>query len=130
MRRLSLLLLLAALATGCGAADDLAVAGAAAGAVVGGCSLLDADNDDAVTSTEVANGLFARYDSNSNGVLTRAEFNAGVARGRTTAAWRGEFDGWDDNDDGLLSRPEFVDAATGDGGLDGAADDTCDDLGL
>ena len=128
MTRFSLLLL-PALLLGCGAADELAVAGATAGAVVGGCSLLDSDGDETVTSDEVAIGLFTRYDD-GDGVLTRAEFNAGVSRGRTVSAWRGQFDDWDGNDDDLLSRPEFVDGANGDGGLDGAADDTCDDLGL
>ena len=130
MRYLPLFLLSGALVTGCGAADELAGATAVAGAVVGGCSLLDTDNDDAVTSDEVATGLFDRYDTDDSGVLTRAEFDAGVSRGRTTSAWRGEFGDWDSNDDDLLSRPEFVDGADGNGGLDGAADDTCDDLGL
>lgn len=120
----------AILLAGCGATDELAAAGAAAGAVVGGCSLLDTDNDDAVTSDEVARGLFSRYDTDGSGVLTRAEFDAGVARGRTVAAWRGEFGDWDSDGDDLLSRPEFVDGANGSGGLDGAADGTCDDLGL
>ena len=130
MRRFPLLLLGATLLAGCGAADELAGVGAAAGAVVGGCSLLDTDNDDAVTSDEVARGLFNRYDTDDSGVLTRAEFDAGVSRGRTTSAWSGEFGDWDSNDDDLLSRPEFVDGANGNGGLDGAADDTCDELGL
>ncbi len=130
MRTLLSLTLALGLLSGCGAADDLAVAAGAAGAVVGGCSLLDTDNDDTVTSDEAASGLFNAYDTDDDGTLTRSEFNAGVARGRTTSAWRGEFGGWDDDSDGLLTRAEFVDGASDSGGFDDAADATCDDLGL
>jgi hypothetical protein len=118
------------LLAGCGATDELAVAAGAAGAVVGGCSLLDTDNDDAVTSDEAASGLFNAYDTDDDGVLARGEFTSGVARGRVTAAWDGEFDDWDDDDDDLLTRAEFVDGASDSGGFDDAADATCDDLGL
>ena len=121
----SLLLLSATLLVlaGCGSAEELAVA---TGAAVGGCALLDTDDDDTVESEEVAFGLFDRYDSDDDATLTRAEFNTGISRGTVTADWRGQFDAWDDDNDGALTRSEFTDGATD----TGAVDATCDDLGL
>lgn len=124
--RLSLLLsalVFLPFATGCGGAEELAVA---AGAAVGGCALLDTDDDDTVESEEVAYGLFDRYDTDDDGALTRTEFERGTARGTVTADWAGEFDDWDENDNEVLSRSEFTDGATD----TGAVDATCDDLGL
>lgn len=127
LMRLAALPLAALLAlAGCGAADELAAAGAVAGVAAGGCALLDTNDDGTVEREEVAFALFDRYDADDDGALTRPEFEAGTARGTVSADWRGEFAAWDADDDGALSRSEFTDGATD----TGAVDASCDDLGL
>lgn len=127
--RLSLLLsaLVAFGLSGCGSADELAVA---AGAAVGGCALLDTNDDSQISEDETAYALFDNYDTDDDGTVSRAEFDAGVARGTATASFRGEFDDWDSDDDGLLTRGEFADGATATGDLVGVADASCDEIGL
>lgn len=126
MRVLPLALALLSLA-GCGSADELAVAAAGA---VGGCALLDTDDDDEVSSEEAAYGLFDAYDGDNDGVVTRDEFRVGVARGPATADFGGSFDDWDDDNDGALTQPEFVDGAVGSDGFVDVADSGCDEIGL
>jgi hypothetical protein len=126
IRLFSLLTALVVLA-GCGSADELAVAAAGA---VGGCALLDTDDDDEVSSEEAAYGLFDLYDEDEDGVVTRAEFRVGVARSPSTADFGGSFDDWDANNDGALTRPEFVDGAVGSDGIVDVADSSCDEIGL
>ena len=67
--------------------------GAAAGTVVGGCALLDENEDERVTQAELSTGLYDAWDTNADGELTEAEFEAGAAQRDRYAGWSGEFDG-------------------------------------
>ncbi len=122
----SLLLLFAPLYAGC----TLLGLGAAAGATVGGCALLDANDDDAVTEAEFSAGLFDRWDTDGDRMLTEAEFEAGTARADAYDEWDDDFDDWDDDNDGTLSSAEFVSGASDSGDVADMLDDGCDDLGL
>ena len=103
--------------------------GAAAGATVGGCALLDTDNDYVVTEEELSAGLYEAWDTNDDGTLTEAEFDAGVGTRDAFSDWSGSFDDWDADGNGTLARAEFSDgAARGDSA--NWLDAQCDDLGL
>ena len=104
--------------------------GAAAGAAVGGCSLLDDNDDDRVTQAELSSGLFDAWDTNDNGTLTEAEFEAGTDRGDLYAGWSGDFDAWDANGNGTLSESEFRNGVASDSDTAEWLDRQCDDLGL
>jgi hypothetical protein len=119
-------LLLAPLYAGC----TLLGLGAAAGATVGGCALLDANDDDTITEAEFSAGLFDRWDTDGDGSLTEAEFDAGAARGDAYDDWDDDFDEWDDDDDGTLSQPEFISGAGDSGDIPDLIDEGCDNLGL
>jgi hypothetical protein len=121
-----LLLLLAPLYAGC----TLLGLGAAAGATVAGCAILDNNDDDRVTEAELSVGLFNAWDTNDNDMLTEAEFDAGVARSDSYEAWDDDFDEWDDDDNGMLTQAEFSGGAQDTGGLLDLVDNGCDDLGL
>jgi hypothetical protein len=125
--RLFALVLLSLTLSACGGTEEL-LAGAVA--TVGGCALLDTNDDEAIGGDEAANALFTRYDTNNDAMLSRAEFDTGIARGRATAELRGKFGDWDDNNDAMLSRTEFVDGAGDDDSFVGIADAGCDELGL
>ncbi len=103
--------------------------GLGAAAAVGGCALLDKDQDDRVSEREFSEGLFEAWD-NGDGRLTRAEFDAGVRTSRVYASWSGSFGSWDTNGNGTLSRSEFTTGAVGSGDVAGKLDDNCDGLGL
>jgi hypothetical protein len=122
----TLVLLLAPLYAGC----TLLGLGAAAGATVGGCALLDANDDDTITEAEFSAGLFDRWDTDGDGSLTEAEFDAGAARGDAYDDWDDDFDEWDDDDDGTLSQPEFISGAGDSGDIPDLIDEGCDNLGL
>ena len=122
----TLLLLLAPLYAGC----TLLGLGAAAGATVGGCALLDANDDDTVTEAEFSAGLFDRWDTDDDDTLTEAEFDAGAARADAYDDWDDDFDEWDDDNDGALSSAEFVSGASDSGDVADMLDNGCDDLGL
>lgn len=119
--------LLLLIASGCGSAKEL-VAGAAA--TVGGCALLDTNDDEAIGGNEAASGLFSAYDTDNDGTLTRAEFDIGIRRGSATRDLGDKFDDWDDDGNRLLTRTEFVDGAGDDTSFVGVADAGCDELGL
>jgi hypothetical protein len=119
-------LALAATLSGC----TLLGLGAAAGATVGGCALLDADNDDQISRTELASGLYDNWDDDGNDMLTRAEFADGVDSRAAYSAWSGDFDSWDTDDDGMLSETEFRMALQEDENAEAFLDDQCDALGL
>ena len=98
-------------------------------AAVGGCALLDRDNNNEVTQAELSAGLFDAWDSNNDDSLTEAEFEAGIDRRSVFAEWSGDFDAWDINDSGTVSETEFqTGVARSD--TSGWADSKCDDLGL
>lgn len=100
----------------------------AGAATVGGCALLDRDNDSAVTDAELSAGIFDRWDTDDDGRLTEAEFNAGVRSREVFAGWERNHSDWDSDDNGVLTQAEF--AAGAEGGMSGWADRRCDDLGL
>lgn len=104
--------------------------GAAAGAAVGGCALLDENQDDRVTQEELTRGVFDAWDADTDGQLTQAEFDAGVNRGTSFDAVSGDFDAWDGDGDGSLSEAEFNSGIMDNQSTLAAVDDGCDDLGL
>ncbi len=104
--------------------------GAAAGAAVGGCALLDENEDDQVTQAELTAGLFDEWDANNNNTLSRAEFEAGIETGDVYADWDGHFDDWDDDGDNTLTETEFRTGVTQDTDTAAWLDSECDDLGL
>lgn len=104
--------------------------GAAAGAVVGGCSLLDDNADDQITQSELASGIFTSWDTNEDSTLTEAEFEAGVDRSDLYADWSGDFGTWDADDDDIITASEFEAGVGADPNTANWADDRCDDLGL
>lgn len=104
--------------------------GAAAGAAVGGCAILDRNDDDRVTEAEFAASLFNDWDTNDNNVLTEGEFDAGVDESSAYADIEGNFDEWDDNNNGSLTQAEFRSGIAADANYEDWLDDECDDLGL
>lgn len=104
--------------------------GAAAGATVGGCALLDENEDDTVSEEEIAIGIHNAWDTDDDGVVSEAEFDAGVETRDRYAGWSGSFEDWDDDDDGALTQAEFSSGATASGSMATWADARCDDLGL
>ncbi len=104
--------------------------GLGAAATVGGCALLDEDQDDEVTTAEFSAGLFDAWDDDGDGTLTEAEFSDGTSSSDTYAAWGDDFDGWDGDGDGTLTEAEFSDGVGGSGDVAAMLDDGCDDLGL
>ena len=102
--------------------------GAAAGATVGGCALLDENEDDTVTEEEIAAGIHAAWDADDDGVVSEAEFDAGVETRSRYAGWSGSFDDWDEDADGALTQAEFSSGASG--STAAWVDARCDDLGL
>jgi|GEM_PF-3653008 hypothetical protein len=103
--------------------------GAAAGAVVGGCSVLDANEDDQVTTEELSQGLYASWDTNDDTALSETEFDRGVERRDIYSDWSGNFDDWDTDDNDTLSQAEF-DSGIAQGDTSEWLDSQCDDLGL
>lgn len=104
--------------------------GAAAGAAVGGCSILDENEDERITEAEFSAGLFESWDRNDDNTLSESEFEAGVDREDVFAGWSGEFDEWDTNDNGELTRMEFEAGVREDDDVPQWLDRRCDDLGL
>lgn len=105
-------------------------AGAAAGAAVGGCALLDANEDEQVTMAEMSDGLYDAWDTDGDSELTRDEFQAGVSQHERYQPWSVEYGNWDADDDNMLSRSEFRTGVAGQSGTESWLDDQCDDLGL
>jgi len=103
--------------------------GAAAGAAVGGCALLDENEDETVSAEEFSAGVFQAWDDDDDAALSEAEFDAGVAQSDAYSGWSGEFDNWDTDDGGTLSEQEFT-AAVSQTDTSAWADRQCDDLGL
>lgn len=104
--------------------------GAAAGATVGGCSLLDENEDEQITQAEFRTGLFDSWDTDDDGLLTEDEFEAGTGRGEVFDELSGDFEAWDDDGDDTLSESEFeAGIAASDDEL-AWLDRQCDDLGL
>lgn len=103
--------------------------GAAAGATVGGCALLDTNDDAVVTEEELSAGLHEAWDTNADGALTEAEFDAGVSTRAIFADWSGSFNDWDTDEDGTLTEAEFSSGAARSDSADWL-DARCDDLGL
>lgn len=104
--------------------------GAAAGAAVGGCAVLDENEDEMVTEAELSEGLFNAWDVNGDDALVEAEFEAGIERSDLYSDWSGEFDAWDTNDSGELSESEFASGVAQDENVPRWLDRRCDDLGL
>ncbi len=128
-RRSIALIVPAALALGLSGCTLLGV-GAAAGAAVGGCALLDQNEDDRVTDAELSRALYDAWDTDADDMLTEEEFEAGIDRSDVFADWSGDFGTWDTNDSGALSESEF---ASGVGSVENAVqwtDRQCDKLGL
>lgn len=103
--------------------------GAAAGAAVGGCSLLDENEDETVSAAEFSAAVFDAWDEDGDGALSEAEFDAGVATSDAYSAWSGEFGDWDADDGGTLSEQEFT-GAVSQSDTSAWADRQCDELGL
>ncbi len=103
--------------------------GPSAGAAVGGCALLDDNEDDRVTAAEVSEALFDDWDADENGVLSEKAFDVGAQNTGAFTDNDGGFDAWDTDNDDELTRDEFD---TGISEIDAErwADATCDDLGL
>lgn len=104
--------------------------GAAAGAAVGGCALLDENEDDRVTQAEFSASLYDAWDVNNDNRITEAEFEAGVDRSDIYADWSGDFDTWDTNNNGTLTEAEFASGAAANDSTVRWADRRCDELGL
>ena len=119
-------LILAVTLSGC----TLLGMGAAAGAGVGGCSLLDDNNDDKVTETEFSRGLFDDWETDDDGTLTEEEFEAGIDQGGIFSDWSGDFDAWDTDGDDALTEAEFEAGVAEDNNTAGWLDSQCDSLGL
>lgn len=111
--------------SGCAAAG----LGAAAGATVGGCALLDADEDETVTAEEVGAGLFAEWDADGNEILSEKEFDVGAQATGVFTDRPGGFDAWDTDGNDELTKAEF-EAGVGEDDAEAWADATCDELGL
>ncbi len=105
-------------------------AGAAAGAAVGGCALLDRNEDQRVTAAELSDGLFDAWDANDDNELSRPEFQEGVSTSPRYQSWSVEFGNWDSNADDMLARSEFRSGVGGSPDTAEWLDDQCDDLGL
>lgn len=101
----------------------------AGAATVGGCALLDRNDDDQVTAQEASAGLFDAWDANNDDALSRSEFDAGVSGSDAFDGWADEFEDWDDNDNGTLSVAEFS-AGISEEGTTAWMDRQCDELGL
>lgn len=99
-------------------------------AAVGGCALLDRNHDTVVTQDELSAGLFTAWDTNDDGRLSPAEYDAGVGSRAAFADWSGAYSDWDTNDDNQLTEAEFNAGVTARGGTAGWVDAGCDDLGL
>ena len=104
--------------------------GAAAGAAVGGCSLLDTNQDDRITETELSRGLYDDWDADDDDALTEDEFDAGVEQREVFSDWADDFDNWDADDDDVLTENEFESGVTESAEASNWADRRCDDLGL
>ncbi|MDX1418663.1 MAG: EF-hand domain-containing protein [Rubricoccaceae bacterium] len=104
--------------------------GAAAGAAVGGCAILDTDDDNAINEAELSAGLFDAWDTDGDGVVSMTEFNAGVSGRPAFADVADDFDAWDTDNSGTLTEAELSAGIAGDSDFDDWADATCDDLGL
>lgn len=99
-------------------------------ATVGGCAILDENQDDRVTDAEFSAGLFDAWDTDDDDALDEGEFDAGTARSDVYDDWSDDFDDWDENDDGSLTEAEFADGIADDDAAMRWADRRCDDLGL
>lgn len=119
-------LLLAVALSGC----TLLGLGAAAGAAVGGCSILDENDDDAVSEAEFTAGVFDNWDDNDDLMLSEAEFEDGIDNSDAFADWSGDFDAWDDDGDDMISQTEFEAGVDEQGGAGEWVDTRCDALGL
>lgn len=104
--------------------------GAAAGAAVGGCSLLDANDDDRITRTELSRGLYDDWDADDSGTLSQDEFDAGVNQRDIFSGWADDFDSWDTSGDDMLSEAEFQAGVMETAEARNWVDRRCDDLGL
>lgn len=104
--------------------------GAAAGAAVGGCALLDENEDERITQAELAAGLYDDWDTDNDDVITEAEFEAGTGTQDRYAVLADDFDDWDTNNDEGLSEAEFRSGVAGTAETEAWLDDECDDLGL
>ncbi len=71
------------------------------------CSPWDADESGDLYQNEVAMGFFDQWDTDDNGLLTREEYNIGVAKYPALADWTPFFNDWDDDEDGFVSVAEF-----------------------
>ena len=101
----------------------------AGAAAVGGCALLDRNDDNTVTALEASAGLFEDWDTNGNGELSESEFAEGVDQSEAFEDWSDAFGSWDLNENGTLSDGEFRAGVT-EGDPSTWADRQCDDLGL
>lgn len=108
----------------------LGAGAAAAGASVGGCALLDANEDDTVTAEEVSEGLFNNWDADQDGVLSEKEFDVGAQATGVFTDRPGGFDAWDTDDDDELSKDEFEAGVADPSSAAQWADATCDELGM
>ena len=104
--------------------------GATAGAAVGGCALLDDNDDERVTQMEVSAALYDDWDTDGDDALTEAEFEAGVAQEDIFSDWSGEFSAWDADDDDELTEAEYRAGVSANANTARWADRQCDDLGL
>lgn len=103
--------------------------GAAAGAVVGGCSVLDTNEDEQITAEELSQGLYDSWDTNDDDALSEAEFDAGVERRDIFGDWSGNYGDWDTDDNDSLTRTEF-ESGVAQSDTSAWLDRQCDDLGL
>lgn len=104
--------------------------GAAAGAVVGGCALLDENEDETVTEAELARGLFNDWNTDDDDSLTEEEFDAGIGQREIFADWSDDFDAWDADNDDAITEAEFESGVNRSELSEEWLDDQCDGLGL
>lgn len=102
----------------------------AGAATVGGCALLDENEDERVTEAEFSAGLFDTWDTDDDDALDSGEFDEGTARSDVYDDWSDDFDDWDEDGDGSLTEAEFAGGIAEDDDAVQWADRQCDDLGL
>ena len=99
-------------------------------AAVGGCALLDENEDDRVTQAEFSAGLFDSWDEDNDDSLSEAEFNDGVDRSDVYDDWSDDYGDWDSDGDESLTQAEFAAGIAAGSDREDWADRRCDELGL
>lgn len=92
--------------------------------------MLDANEDDRVTETELSEGLFTNWDADQNDVLDEKEFDVGAQNSGVFQELPGGFPSLDENGDDRLTKAEFEVGIAERAETEQWADAQCDELGL